>query len=84
VSYGAQSWILLNNKEKHHAIRKESAEKMCGPTYENGYWRKTKQRIYKGFKSPHALIKERRWKWTGLIIRMCCARTTKKFLEDKP
>jgi hypothetical protein len=26
--------------EKLHDMRKESAEKMCGPTYENGYWRK--------------------------------------------
>jgi len=69
--------------EKLHDMRKESTEKMCGPTYKNCYWRKKNQKCNKGFKSQHVLIKERRLKWTGLVIRICCTRTTKMLLEDK-
>ena len=43
----------------------------------------TNQETDKEFKSPHVLVKERRLKWTGLILRMCCTRTIKKLLEDK-
>jgi hypothetical protein len=64
-------------------MRKENIEKICGPTYKSCYWRKMNKKFHKGFKSPHVLIKERRLKWTGLIIRICCRRTTKTLLEDK-
>jgi hypothetical protein len=70
--------------DKLDDMRKQNTEKICGQIYENGYWRKkTNKKIYKEFKSPHVLIKERRLKWTGLILRMCCTRTTKKLLDDK-
>jgi hypothetical protein len=59
---------------------------VCGPTYENGYWRiKMNQEIDNKFQSPNivTVIKVRRSEWLG-YVRMDGARIVKKLLEGKP
>jgi hypothetical protein len=53
VSYGAQTRTLIGNVEKL-LNEKENTERMCGPTYENGYWKKKIKKIIKNM-NPRTL-----------------------------
>jgi hypothetical protein len=54
VPHNAESLTLTNKIEIDlMTCEKKILRKMCGPTYENGYWRiKMNQDIYDKFQSP--------------------------------
>jgi hypothetical protein len=60
--------------------------KMYGPTMDNGQWRiKTNLELITKYKSQHivTVIKIRRLKWLGHIIRINETRSVKKIFEGK-
>jgi hypothetical protein len=87
VTYGAETWTLTSKIEKMLMTwERKILRKIYGPTKENEQWRiKTNEELITKYKSQDIItvIKIRRLKWLGHIIRMDETRSVKKNFEGK-